>query len=278
MARVVCPRRKTDIESGVHWEGFMAIRVLLVGRHEGLLEGLRAQLSCDDGFVVHVHAVGIAQAETCLRKNELDVIVVDGDFPLESVLAFAKLARSLRPACRLLLIESTQIGPWQNADPAGLFAGLIGRQDLPHCLPEAVRAIGAARTYLSPEVCARAVTTEHGIRYLAPQAAPPDGVPASGDSAQADVSISPRATSEPGIAVRNSTTRPQPDRGNEDPKRPRGGGGGHAHKSGDAIADGRHRMRRSIGAGESEFHARAARRAEAFRTSAHGTDQPPCVF
>lgn len=232
----------------------MAIRVLLVGRHEGLLEGLRAQLSCDGEFVIHAHAVGIAQAEACFRANEIDVVIVDGDCSLDAVLIYARMARQVRPSCGLLLIESTQVEPWRDADLTDLLQGLIGRQDLPQCLPEAVRIVGANKVYLSPEVRGRATCTDNGFRYSPPQTPPPESMQPEAFVAATGTEHAPAMRQPPNpIESRRGFTRD----GAAPPER---------YNRGATTSQGRPPISENGLASREGFRARAARRAGAFQS------------
>jgi DNA-binding NarL/FixJ family response regulator len=128
------------------------IQVLLVDDHAVVREGYRRLLERDAALAVVGEASNMSEA--LLRDDELepDVIVLDIALPGASGIETLRRLLARRPAARVLMFSMYQDGIYAtHAFNAGA-CGYVSKASAPERLIEAVRAVAAGRTYLSPDV------------------------------------------------------------------------------------------------------------------------------
>jgi DNA-binding NarL/FixJ family response regulator len=125
---------------------------MLVDDHEIVRDGIKTLLDSEDDIVVTAQAGGVQEAVDEADRTRPDVIVMDVRLQDGSGIEATREIRAAHPETRVLMLTSF-------ADDEALFAsimagasGYVLKQVKPQELLRAIRAVGAGRSLLDPEV------------------------------------------------------------------------------------------------------------------------------
>lgn len=136
------------------------VRLLLADDHAILRSGLRLVLERHPGLAVAGEATGGREAVDWMERNAADVVVMDVAMPgLNGVEATAQIVRR-HPAARVVILSMHSDETYLlRCLRAGARAYVL-KESAEHELIEAIRAVMAGRSYLSPKV-KRLMQQEH---------------------------------------------------------------------------------------------------------------------
>lgn len=80
-------------------------RILLVDDHKILLEGTQSLFSTLESYVIHSTASSGKEAIELLRSNDFEILVTDYELPDFSVLDIIRMARSLQPNIKVIILS-----------------------------------------------------------------------------------------------------------------------------------------------------------------------------
>jgi DNA-binding NarL/FixJ family response regulator len=136
------------------------IRVLIADDHALVREGIRYVLDTDPEITVVAEAANGREAVELALVHTPDVIVLDINMPVETGLQAAARLRTLLPEARLLLLSMHDQGEYVREGMRIGTHGYILKDSAGKDLRDAIRAVHAGETFLSPALVTRLVEPE----------------------------------------------------------------------------------------------------------------------
>lgn len=135
------------------------ISVLLVDDHTMVREALISWLRTTGDITVVADAASADEAIRLGASLRPDVVLMDIEMPGTDSFKAAQAIMRECPGTRVVFLSGFHHDQYVELALATHAAGYVLKNELPSAVAEAIRAVAAGRTYLSPEVAARAAAS-----------------------------------------------------------------------------------------------------------------------
>ncbi len=144
-------------------EGFMSIRILLADDHRMMREGLRSLIEKESDIKVVAEAAGGRTAVQLATEVSPDVVIMDVAMPDLNGIEATKQILSGAPNIKVLALSMHSDDHFVAGMLKARASGYLPKECAAQELIEAIRAVMAGGTYLSPKVTSIVV---HGYRRI----------------------------------------------------------------------------------------------------------------
>jgi DNA-binding NarL/FixJ family response regulator len=124
------------------------IRILLLDDHPLFREGLSRLLSSEPDFDVAANCSSVAEALEIVRKQSIDIVLLDHDLGEESGSDFLARARKGGYSGRLLMLTAGMSGPDSVEAVQSGVSGIFLKHSSPALLAEAIRKVMSGEAWL----------------------------------------------------------------------------------------------------------------------------------
>ncbi len=146
------PASEPQPESFTHASPSAMIRILIADDHAVVRAGIRQFIAGHDDLIVVGEAATGAEVLDYVRKEELDVVVLDISMPGRSGVDTLRSLKRARPELPVLILSGFAENLYAvNLLRAGA-AGYVGKDAAASQLVAAIRVVAKGRKYVSPEV------------------------------------------------------------------------------------------------------------------------------
>jgi DNA-binding NarL/FixJ family response regulator len=144
------------------------IRVAIADDHTIVREGLKQLLSLAGDLEVVAEAVDGHDALACVRRVDLDVLVLDMSMPGKSGVDLIRQIRTEKPRLRIVVLTMHQENQYAvRAIRAGA-SGYLTKDSASAQLVHAIRKVAAGGAFISAEVAEQLAHQAHGTGNAAP--------------------------------------------------------------------------------------------------------------